>query len=402
MNSVRGDRLPKVSNRALFGARPFVDDRRIQSLKDILLGSNIPSRIWQKWIIINRTKHDYVVRGPLTNWHLYEGYGATPEEIEYNNQQLYKIEGDFMAAVDLAMQYRLGLTTDGPMANPSIYADKVVEIVSAWSNVSTYSTNNGSVLPWNDYWPMLLQAAMMVNEYSGYTSAIHSALVARTLSMYNGLNVSNGYDGSATSAVSNWSAVGNQARFAVATFTKNRDLFDGAIYRWRQQFNDSIKSNFLGVDGKYHDNVPYHEIYRQGSSQGDGSYGLLYSNYDFAAKAIGAEWARLGGEWIFDYVAPDGSSFEGLFNVIVEWNRYPDAEHHWFNTSNPPARFYSNQVYSGYDIAHAVFGVGNPDSEWIIANRGIGSVVGGVFEDRDHDFIRCTELLYRYRPIVDW
>lgn len=393
MNRARAERIPKAS---AFGAFPFVSDERIDALRE-MIDDDLTGRMLQKWNVVISRPVNYVVQGPLDSWALDADYNSTPEELAEDAVKVAIIESDFKTAADLALRYRL----ESP-GEREAYASKVAEILWAWASVAAWSDSSTSALTWQDYWPVLLQSALMIRESSQYTEQLDQALKSKTRAMMPVLNRTNGTPGAPSSAYNNWAAVGTNAKMACAVFLGDRVMFQSAIYRWRQQFNDSVKSNFLGVDGQLHDNVQFNEVYRQGGGYGDGSYGLLYCNYDFSAKMCAAEWARLNGEWLFDYVAPDGSSLQGLFDVIVELNRYPDAEHHWFNTSNPPNRFYSNQIYAGYDVAHALWGVGNPDSEWIIENRGLGPTSGitGVWTDTDHDFMRNTELLYRGRPLV--
>ena len=391
MNYARAQRIPRAN---AFGAAPFVSQARIVTLRK-LVDDGLTGRMRQKWDIVLSRSADYVVKGPVDRWVLYADYDSTPEEVAQDLVPKATIESDFMTAADLALRYRVDTST-----NREMYASKVAEILSAWSSIRSWSETPASVLTWQDCWPVLLQSALMIRESPHYTAQLDRALKEKTLAMMQVLNRTNGTPGAPTSALNNWAAVGTNAMMACAVFLQDRAMFDSAIFRWRQQFNDSVKSNVLGIDGKRHDNVQIHEVYRQAGEVGDGSYGLLYCNYDFAAKVSAAEWARLNGAWLFDHVSPDGSSLKGLFDVIVTLNRYPDDKHHWFNTSNPASRFYSVQIYAGFDVAHALWGVGNPDSEYLAENRGLGPTLGGVFTDTDHDFMRNTELLYRGRPLI--
>lgn len=384
------ERARRISQRAAFASQPFVSEQRIESLR-AMVNAGLSGRMLQKWNVILSRSASYTVQGPPGTWFLYNNYGATEPELAWNATVEGRIKSDFMTAADLALRYRVD--TSGAKET---FATKVAQILTAWAGIAAWdNSTGGSVLSWSDYWPVLLQAALLIRESPAYTTTLHNALKAKTLAMYADLCRPNGIEGSPSTATNNWTSVGNNARMAVAVFAEDRALFNSAIFRWRQIFDDSVVSNFLGVDGELHDNVQQYEVYRQGGTYGDGSYGLLYCNYDFAAKICGAEWARLNGVWLFDHVSPDGSSLEGLFGEIVTLNRYPDAAHHWFNTSSPPARFYSNQIYAGFDVAHALWGVGNVDSEWLTVNRGLGPTSDGVWTDTDHDFMRNTELLYR-------
>lgn len=396
MTLMTRERAQRVPRAAAFGAAPFVPDDRIDSLR-AMVDAGLSGRMLQKWYVVASRSPSYAVKGPVDPWALYADYGSTPEEAAQDAAKVAIIESDFMTAADLALRYRV---ETGP--DRDAYAAKVAEILAAWASIQAWSDSSGSALTWQECWPLLLQSALMIRESPHYTAVLHQAMRTKTRAMMPVLNRINGNVGAPSSAMNNWAAVGTNALMACAVFLQDRAMFDAACYRWRQQFNDSVKSGFLGVDGKIHDNVQHLEVYRQAGGFGDGSYGLLYCNHDFAAKISAAEWARLNGAWLFDHVAPDGSSLRGLFDVIVTLNRYPDPEHHWFNTSNPPSRFYSNQIYAGFDVAHALWGIGNPDSEWLVENRGLGPTSGttGVWTDADHDFMRNTELLYRGRPLI--
>lgn len=394
MTLVNRARAQRISRANALGAAPFVSEGRVDALR-AMIDAGLTWRMRQKWEIVLSRSAEYVVKGPVRRWGLYENYDSTPDEVAWDRAVKEKIESDFMTAADLALRYRVETSADRES-----YAGKVAEILRAWASIESWSDSAGSVLAWQDYWPVLLQSALMIRNSPHYTTRLDQALKDKTRAMMSALNRMNGTPGAPTSARNNLAAVGTNARMACAVFLQDRVMFDSAVFRWRQQFNDSVKSSFLGVDGHRHDNVQIHEVYRQAGGYGDGSYGLLYCNYDFSAKVSAAEWARLNGEWLFDHKAPDGSSLKGLFKVIVELNRYPDAEHHWFNTSDPPSRFYSNQIYAGFDIAHALWGAENQDAEYLAENRGLGPTLGGVFTDTDHNFMRNTELLYRGRPLI--
>jgi len=212
---------------------------------------------------------------------LYENYGASPEEQAYNEATEAIINSDFMTLSDLALRYRVDTG-----ANKNLYAAKAVEILSAWAGISSWSTNPASILSWQDYWPSLLHAALLLEGAPSYTSGIRDSLRAKTGSMAADLLHPNGIPNAPTTAINNWSSVGVNAKFAVSSFLADRGMFEEAVYRWRQVFDTSVVSNFLGVDGELHDNVQWTEVYREGGGQGDGSYGLLYCNYDFSAYGV--------------------------------------------------------------------------------------------------------------------
>lgn len=394
MSLMDRERGQRIAWGGALGAEPFVSEARIETLRS-MIAAGLTGRMKQKWDVVSSRSLRYVPKGPLNPWQLHKNYGSTPEERAWNATATAMIESDFRTAADLALRYRV----DKPAIREEC-ARKVAAILSVWASIQSWSTSLASVLAWQDYWPVLLQAALLIRASTHYTATLDRALKNKTRAMMSVLNRPNGIKDSPTTAFNNWAAVGTNALMACAVFLLDQTMFDSAVFRWRQQFDDSVKSGFLGADGQLHDNVQWAEVYRQGNDQGNGSYGLVYCNYDFAAKICAAEWARLNGTWLFDHTSPDGSSLEGLFHVIVQLNRYPDAAHQWFNTSNPPERLYSNQIYAGFDVAHALWGAGNPDSTWLIEQRGLGPTSSGAWTDTDHDFMRNTELLYRHRPLI--
>lgn len=389
MNRDRAERIPRAN---AIGALPFVSDERIETLR-VMIDAGLSGRMLEKWNLVKARSSGYAVKGPIP-WDFDADYSSTPEELEAQRIKEETVKSDFATAADLALRYRIDLTPAREAA-----AAKVAEILAAWASIASWSSHPTSALIWQESWPLLLQAALMIRESSAYTTALEQSLKSKTRAMMPILSRPNGTPGSPSSARNNWAAVGINAWMACAVFLQDRTMFDAACWRWRQQFNDSVVSGFLGVDGEVHDNVQHLEVYRQAGGFGDGSYGALYCNHDAAAKFCAAEWARIGGVWLFDHVAPDGSSLRGLFDVIVSISRWPDQQHHWFNTSNPPYRLYSNQIYAGFDVAHALWGTENSDAQWLTENRGLGPTSGGVWTDTDHDFMRNTELLYRHRPL---
>lgn len=392
MSFVTADQISQTSDRNLFGNNDFWPEWRLQRLRDLIEAGLNPRR-QKKWNYIAGRSLDYVPLGPLQPWYIPENYGATPDEADERGEALHKIETDYATAADLALRYKLALPSE--TVPPELIAKKVVEILDTWTSITNIEQNAGSMLNWNETVGVYLQAAMMVKESPFYTDEVDGRIRDLVTRMYARLSTRNGNFRvtSTSTADNNWAAWGICAMMAIACFLGDRKMFDGAIFRWRQQFDYSIKSNFLGVDGLYHDNVPIWEVYRQGGTYGDGSYGLLYSNHDFNAKIIAAEWARLNGEYLYDYVSPDGSSVQGLWETLVQQNRYINSTTNWYNTSNPPVRFTFARIMAYVPILNEMWG--NADSQWLVDFRDIGTGSGSASVDLDFDGMRSADLLYR-------
>jgi hypothetical protein len=298
----------------------------------------------------------YVPLGALDPWHIDEHYGADGSS---NAEQLEIVNTDFEAAVDLALRYQV----TGNLAAGAA----VVRILSAWARLSGFDTNAGSVLNWNNKWPLMIQAALMVKDHPEYIEPVRAALQDTTR---RGLAIN-----TAITHDNNWGAWGCTYLFAAAIFLEDRRLFDRALQRWRTLFDIAVVGN-----------VPVFEIYRQGSGSGDGSYGLWYSNFFMSGMTIAAEWARFGGAWLYDYKGQNGSTFKALYENVRNWTRYPAA--YPYNTSGTPSA--TVRIMAHDDILHALWP--HPESAWLLANFPTGSI-------RDNFGMRQAVLAYRYRPL---
>lgn len=304
--------------------------------------------------VVPRT--DYLPLGPVSPWHIDEHYD--PEGTS-NADQLAIVNSDFEAAVDLAVRwYVLG---------EEVAAQACIRILNAWTTIVSFDTNAGSVLNWNNKWPLMIQAALLMDKHPSLTSATKLALRDIT-SRGMVINTAFTHD-------NNWGAWGSCSRIAAAIFLQDRAMFDQAIQRWRTLFDIAVV-----------DNVPVEEVYRQGSGSGDGSYGLWYSNFFLYGMTAAAEWARFAGEWLYDYRGEDGSTFEGLALNIRHWTRFP-AEFP-YNTSGVPST--TVRICLHDDVLHSLW----PDaaSQWLLDNFLVGSV-------RDNFGIRQAVLTYRDRPL---
>lgn len=356
-----------------------------------------------KWVLENPThkqveeilsrSQDYEPLGPVDPWIIPDNYGATPEEKEERAEKLYKFEHDAMVAVDLGLRYRLNLM--GESENKSDLSGAVVRILDAWSHIQEIdNTTGGSVLNWNEIWGVYIQAALLVRDSPEYTSDIDINFKNATKRFLDKLSC-------AYTHFNNWASWGISTLIASAGLLEDRKMFNSAVYRWRDQFNKSIVSNYEvnngGVaQGQIKHNIPKYEIYRQGSIQGNGSSGLNYSTHDLNGKVSAAEWARINGVWLYDHVSPDGSSLKGLYHNLANWTyngRGPDGienrEVLWFNTSEPPTGFTFTARPSWSNILTQLWPDSNADR---VAAKRLGDDTQGQ---------RATALIYNGRPLMD-
>lgn len=337
---------------------PFLHPARADSIRTMGANGLFKLRPQQKWASILATPNSWTVQGNFNPWDIPENYG---DDGDTGQERLGKLHDDTRMACRYAYRYRaLGDNDD---------AARAVAIIQAYSTVTSFETNPGSTLSWFDAWPPLIQAALMVRESSHYTTAVHNAFRSTILTALSTL------EPIAYTRRNNWAAWGLTMEFAAAIFLNQRGRFDNALFRWRELFRRTVVNNFRvdnggPAQGQLKNNVTPFEIYRMGAGQGNGAYGLLYSAFHLDGMTIAAEWARLGGEWLFDHVNPDGSSFEGLWRRIAYEKRFgaPNLSTdflnvQWYNTSNMNAPgtdyywsgYYTNRVGGGFYIAQAMW-----------------------------------------------
>jgi hypothetical protein len=353
----------EVSRPAKLGETPFFNAGRLQSLLQILepfhpdgTVSTGDTRIDYEWNVrVAGTDSLYVPAGPINPFSIPDVYDDPEGSAELNDI----VNTDFTTAVDLALKYK--------MLDDTVALESVIGLLEAWSGVTSIASNIGSVGNWNDKWPLMIQAAMMVNDSDLYTESLHDALVDATNM---GLAVS-----LANVNTNNLGAWGVCYELAAAAFLGDRALQKRAIRRWRSLFDDAVV-----------DNIPILEIYRDGGGYGDGSSGLWYSNFFMSALVIGAEWARFGGEWLYGYESREGSTLEGVVKQVRYWTRYPTEFP--YNTSGTPSS--TVRIMAHDEITHALWP--DADSQWLLDNFPNGSV-------RDNFGMRQFVLAYRDRPL---
>jgi hypothetical protein len=348
-----------------FGGDVFFNAGRVATLRTMIepFDSNgdisvEDARINFEWNVrVNGTVENYIPLGPINPWYIDSAY----DEPVTATEQLAIVNSDASAAVDLAVKY---LVTGNEYA-----LESVVRILDAWSRINAWGDNGGSQLNWNDKWPMFIQAAMMVRHTESYTDDLDVRLKAVTLGGLNACSVLYGHN-------NNWSAWGCCLEIASAMFLNDRPRFDAAIIRWRNLFNSTVVNN-----------VPVNEVTREGSGYGNGRSGLWYSNFYLSGLVISAEWARFGGEWLYDhYNVDEGSSLKNLALNIRNWTRHPETFP--YNTSGEPSS--TVRIMAHDEILHALWP--NTDSQWLLDNFPTGSV-------RDNFGMRQFVLAYRDRPL---
>lgn len=306
------------------------------------------NRVWAQ-------PYDYAPFGPISPWHIDDHYSDSGNEAD-----LLIVNSDFTAAVELAIKFLV--------TNDTAAGDAAIRILDAWSHLSVFNTNAGSTLNWNNHWPLMIQAALMLRgNHVGYTDALHDRL--KTVTTHGDtLSTAIGHD-------DNWAAWGVCYEFAASILLQDRVRFDNAVQRWRTVFDYAVKNN-----------VPVFEVRREGDGDGDGSFGLWYSNFFIYGMTVAAEWARYGGEWLYDYKGTDGSTFKGLALNIRHWTRFPALFP--YNTSGTPSE--TVRILAHDDILHALWPT--DESQWLLDNFPLGSV-------RDVYGMRSAVLCYRYRPL---
>lgn len=350
-----------------FGSVPFFSPGRVATLLHLLgdlapdgTSATAPARVRHEWnqrVIAADANH--APTGPITpSWHVPDTYDDPTGQAAVLNL----IKGDFDTAADLAIRWKVLGDEDA--------AEGCVRILTAWSAqvipASKPSTATGPLV-WCNRWPVMIQAAMLVKDYAGYTTALDTALKDVTRA---GRRLGLAYTNGNNTAV--WGVV---YEIAAAVFLADRAMFDRAIRRWYALFD-------LGIRG----NVPVDEVYRQGGGYGNGSDGLWYSNFTLYAYTVAAEWARFNGAWLYDYRGADGSTFRGFAELVRSWTFNPGSFP--FNSSGTPST--TSRSLPHDEILHALWP--STESQSILDRFPSGN-------DRDSTGVRGAVLAYRDRPL---
>lgn len=359
-------RARTIRNPEQLGATPFFNRGRSETLRALIephlnpdgtlsVSYPDPRVVWEWNNRVMARPANYQPRGPLNPFYLNEHYGG-------GDPNTAMVDDEFTAAVDLAVRWAvMGDYAAGAAA---------VRIVDAWSRVTAIETNAGSTLNFTNHWPIILEAALMVGDHPEYTRPMHKRLEGVTTL---GLASADLIGGIATNNLGAWA---NCYTFAAAVFLIDHALFERAIIRWRTLFDYAVVNN-----------VPVEEVHRQSSGQGDGSFGLWYSNFFLYGMVAAAEWARFGGAWLYDYKSnTDRSTFKDFAMQVRTWTRYPETFP--YNTSGTPSG--TARILAHDDVLQALWPT--PDGAWLLANFPTGSI-------RDVYGLRGAVLAYRDRPL---
>lgn len=353
MTFITQDKIRTISDPIKFVRGEVFSDLRIDMLREAIDGDTLKPHVQTKVETVMALPDVWIVQGAFNPWNIPENYG---DDGDANQAMLLKFHADTKACAGYAYRYKLTGNEDDAL--------RVVNILKEYAKITTFYNNAGSTLNWFDGWGLLIQAAIMVQESPNYTSQVDTsfkATITKALTVLEPI---------AYTRPNNWAAWGLAMEFAAALYLGDKPRFDRAVVRWRELFNLSVVSNYYvnnggPAQGQYKNNVAWQEIYRMGGGYGNGAYGLLYSAFHLDGLTLAAEYARIGGEWLYDHISPDGSSFKGFWEEISYMKRFGapslSADYlqvQWFNTSNLAtpgtsyyySGYYTNRVGGGYYI----------------------------------------------------
>lgn len=372
-----------LSQPANFGG-PIVHPARVAWLRNAIAAGTLTTRMRAKWNTVLARPAVHTIQRPAQVWSFPENYAGTGDPTEL----LAAFRADLMPCVDYAWRYMLyGSEAD---------AQQVVRILTEYAKTPSFETNPGSTLRWFEGWPLFVQAALMIRGSAALTQAVideFKAILTLAFATFEDISYTR---------PNNWAAHGLAMEMVTAMFFGDRPRMLRACTRWRQLFDLSIVSG-IELQGAVRNNIAIHEIYRMGATQGNGAYGLLYSNSHLSGMAVAAEYARINGEWLFDHVSPDGSSLRGWFEQQVFWTRNPTFEVLWFNTSDEPqyegtdyyrSGAYTNRIWAYVDILGALW-----PSDMASSLMEGATTQGNYNIAEDWYGFRGAELCYRHRPL---
>lgn len=336
-------RLREMSDKTKLARGILFELPRIDILKEKVATNSFRQKGRDKWNSVMALPPVWNIRRTAAVWYFPENYDDTGDPTEL----LEAFRADLKAAAGYAFRYNVFGDEDA--------AFQAARIISEYSKTPSFETNAGSTLRWFEGWPIFIQTVLMIADSKAYTFRIDSAFKDVLNKALNTL------EPIAYTRNNNWATWGLASEFSYALLMNDKPRFDRAVQRWRDLFNDTVISNFLvqnngPANGQRKNNVAHREIYRMGGGQGNGAYGLLYSSFHLDGLVMAAEWARAGGEWLYNHVSPDGSSLKGFWENIAYEKRWGTPAFsgspaylsvQWYNTSNladPGSAYY----YSGY------------------------------------------------------
>lgn len=220
-----------------------------------------------------------------------------------NTAQKAPLRRDANAAYNFAVRYRVN--------GDETAATAAVAHITAWAALTGWVQGSGdnTRLAWMEYWPMFLAAAEMLDGATAYTTGVRDDVADATTASITALDMTGAQE------PNNQGDSRIVFLMVAAAFLNNQTMFDDAVGRWRVQFDRSVND-----DGDL-----WHEIYREGGGQGNGSHGLDYCSVALRNKVLAAEVARANGVWLYDYVSPGGHSLRGLWERVGPWIADPDT-----------------------------------------------------------------------------
>lgn len=312
-----------------FSTTAFLTPGRLAELRTLIDAAALEPHAAERWASILARPTTYVPVGAINPWVL--PYGSNPDGAALIVSNTNR---DMEAVVDFA--FRWAVTGDEAAATACS------TILDAWGSITAMSDDVDTILTWVIRTPALIQAAVIIQDAPQYTTALHDKLVAMfTLAA----KMSTAY-----TRENNWASWGVLYEFACASFLGNRARFDRAIQRFRSLMDASIVNN-----------IPIKEIYREGSNdEGNGVLGLSYSNFNLNALVMACEWARFNGEWLYDYVTPDGSTIKGYWENVRYWDVHPEL--YPYNSSGTPS--ITDRVMGFVYVLNALYP--HPESEFLV------------------------------------
>lgn len=300
-----------------FGTASVVTPTRARLIADRIGGDPATDPIAQAW---ERLMGAYTLAtvgvGPYNNPVRVPNVYTNPTE---NAPVVNALRYDGLKAYNFALRY--AVTGD------TAAAEKVASLLAPWTVITGWIQQSGddTRLSWCTQFVPFLAAASLVRGHPAWTAELDAAMVSVARRSLTGQPGSLGMQNA-----NNQGDWGVYYRLAAAAFSGDRAAFDATIQRWKDVLEESIDAN----------GDPHHEIYRQGSGQGDGSSGLWYSSFTLTAKTYTAELARVNGVWLYDYETPSGHTLRALWERVGGW--LADPASFPYNSSGTSGRITEN------------------------------------------------------------
>lgn len=344
MTLLTPERIRTISQPEKFATSMHLfNTERLASLAEMIANGQLDARMSQKWNDILAIDNTYVLRGPIDPFNIPPYY----DDPDANMALTTIMRDDGITAVDLGLRYR--------MLGDEADAAAVAGIIEPWTTIQTFVNLSESRLTWSYKWTLFMQAAQLIEGSAAYTPALKSTMETFTRAH---MDMSTAYVQTENRAM--WGCV---LEVSAGAFLNDRAMFDKGIARWRELFESDVKGN-----------IPVREILR-------GEQGLHYCNFMLNALAQTAEIARFNGEWLYDFVASDGSTLKGVWETVAGWTARPETYPYWPGSG-------TIRIQAHVDILHALWP--NQDSQALIET---------YTTTQDTFGYRQGILAYRKRPL---